>query len=356
MKKVIIGLLFLTICTAGCLPKNTVKLEYKCKQGEVLKHRIVLSNTFVLDVNLPAILVGVPAPVTPPIGTGTVTSSIGSTTIQPVSSLRYEISTHLELLCIKNIKNVTPDGIITIEERFEPLSEEILINKESTLLEGCSISDVLRDKVVTLKITVDGSILSTEGTDELLRDIYDRTSSLSMDATSRLMIGDALRHEMEQIIQQSITMFPGEKLTKGDIWKRQIIASLPVIGVKSTVTHTNSFEGFEAVNGYDCAKLAGSITSTISDEKPELSDLIGEMFADKITQQGFSTEMHVGGAEAGNTLTYFAHKEGKMIKEQIIKEGFINVTAPVMDGSSTMGEIKVKMTTNTKYIAEKYKE
>ncbi len=102
--------------------------------------------------------------------------------------------------------------------------------------------------------------------------------------------------------------------------------------------------------------MTGSITATISDEKPELSNLIGEMFANKITQQGFSTEMHVGGAETGNTLTYFAHKEGLMIKEQIIKEGFINISAPVMAGSSTLGEIKVKMTTDTKYVAEKYKE
>jgi len=354
VKKVIIGLLFLTICTAGCLSKNTVKLEYKCKQGEVLKHRIVLSNTFVLDVNLPDILVGVPTP--PPIETGTASPSMGSTISQPVSRLRHEISTRLELLCIKSVQSITPDGIITIEERFEPLSEEILINKESTLLEGCSISDVLRDKVITLKITGDGSILSTEGADELLKDIHNRTSSLSMDATFRLRIGDALRYEIEQLIQQSITMFPEEKLTKGDTWKRPIIVALPIIGIKSTVTHTNSFEGFSTANGYDCAKLTGSITATISDEKPKLSNLIGEMFAEKIAQQGFSTELHVGGAKTGNILTYFAHKEGKIIKEQITEEGFINITAPVMFGSSTMGEIKIKMTSNTKYIAGKYKE
>ncbi|MFH1859808.1 MAG: DUF6263 family protein [bacterium] len=360
MKKVIMGLLFLTIFVTGCMPKNTVKLEYRYNQGEVLKQKITLINTFVLDVNLPTILSN--APVAPSTKTVTVSPSEGTMTTQeaapmpPALNKRYEISTRLELLCIKSVKSITPDGIITLEERFEPLSEEILINKESTLLEGCSVSDILRGKTLILRVTTNGSILSTEGTDELLEDVYRRTSLLGMDEASRSRIGDVLRYEIEQLIQQSISMFPGEKLTKGDTWKRQTISSLPIMGIKTTITQTNMFEGFEIIKGSDCAKITGSITSTISNEKPELSALIGGELANKITQQGLTVEMMVNGAERGTTMTCFAHKEGKIMKNQILKEGFVNVTAPLMMGSVTSGAIEVKMTTNSKYIVEKYKE
>lgn len=358
MKKIAIGLLFLTIFATGCMLKNTVKLDYKYNQGEVLKHKITMINTFVLDVNLPDILSS--APLTPLTETTTIPPSEGTTTTQKPAPLstelnkRYEIDTHLELLCIKIVKDITPDGIITIEERFEPLSEEILINKESTLLEGCSVSDILRDKTLILKITTSGSVLSTEGSDKLLEDIYNRTSLLGIDETSRSRIRDMLRYEIEQIIQQGIIMFPEEKLIKGDTWKRQTISCLPIIGIKSTVTHTNMFNGFETVSGSDCAKITGSITSTLSDEKPELSALIGGGLTDKVTQQGLTTEMRVSGAERGTILIYFAHKKGQMIKNQILKEGFINVTAPLMIGTATSGTIEVKMSTNNKYIVEKY--
>jgi hypothetical protein len=341
------------------MPKNTVKLEYKYNQGEVLKHKITLINAFVLNVNLPAILSN--ASSTPSTETATVTHSEGTTTTHEAAPLptglnkKYEIDTRLELLCIKNIKNIAPDGIITLEERFEPLSEEILINKESTLLEGCSVSDILRDRILTLRITTSGSILSTEGLDELLKDVYNRTSLLGIDAISRSRIGDVLRYEIEQLIQQSIPMFPGEKLTKGDTWKRQAIGSLPIIGIKSTVTHTDMFNGFETISESDCAKITGSITSTISNEKPELSALIGGL-ADKVTQQVLISEMSVNGAERGTIMIYFAHKKGQMIKNQILKEGFVNITVPLMIGSVTSGTIEAKMTTNTKYIVEKYKD
>ncbi len=354
MKKVIIGLLFLTIFATGCMQKNTVKLEYKYNPGEVLKHKITLINDFVLDVHFPSNI-----PSAMPISsteTTTVSTPEGTATTQETAPLpsglnkRHEINTRLELLCIKNIKNVAPDGIITIEERFEPLSEEILINKESTLLEGCSVSDILRDKTLILRITTSGSVLSTEGLDELLKDVYNRISLLGMDTASRSRIGDVLRYEVEQIIQQSISMFPGGKLTKGDTWKRESIGSLPIIGIKSTVTHTDMFNGFETVHESDCAKITGSITSTLSNEKPELSTLIGEM-ANKVTEQSV---ISVNGAERGTTLIHFEHKKGQMLKNQILKEGFVNVTVPLMMGTVTSGTIEIKMTTKTKYIIEKY--
>ena len=356
LKKVIIGLLTLTILGTGCMSKNTVKLEYKYAQGEVLKHKICMINTFILDLNLPNIIADVPS--TPLTATGTASLSVGSaTTPEPaplplVSNKRYEITTRLELVCVKSVKNITPDGVVTLEQKFEPLSEEILINKESTLLEGCSVSDILRNKILILKVTTDGSILSTEGTNELLEDVYKRTSLLGMDESSRSRIGDALRYEIEQLIQQSISMFPKEKLTKGDTWKRQTISSLPIISIKSTITQTNMFEGFEIVNGSDCAKITGSITSILSNEKPKLSDLIGEELANKIIQQGLTADMTVNGADRGTTLTCFTRKDGQIMKNQILKEGFVNVTAPLMIGSVTSGEIGVKMTTNSKYIVE----
>ncbi len=335
------------------MPKNTVKLEYKYNQGEVLKHKLTLINDFILDVNLPATLSNTP-PI-PSTETTAISSSEGTASTQEAASLpaglnkKYEINTRLELLCIKSIKNITPDGLITIEERFEPLSEEILINKESTLLEGCSISDILRNKILTLRITTSGSVLNTDGLDELLKDVYKRADLLGMEAVSRSRIGDVLRYEIEQIIQQSISMFPEEKLTKGDTWKREAIGSLPIISIKSTVTHTDMFNGFESINESDCAKITGSITSTLSNEKPELSALIGGL-ANKVKQD----ELSVNGAERGTTLIYFAHKKGQLIKNQILKEGFVNVTAPLMMGTVTSGTIGIKMTTNTKYIMERY--
>ncbi len=354
MKKVIIGLLFLTVFAIGCMSKNTVKLEYKYSQGEVLTHKITLNNDFVLNNNLPDILsfntLPIPSTETTEVSSGTATTHEAAPQSTGLNK-RYEINTRLELLCIKTIKNITSDGIITIEERFEPLSEEILINKESTLLEGCSISDILRNRILTLRITTNGSVLSTDGLDELLKDIYKRADLLGMEAVSRSRIGDVLRYEIEQIIQQSISMFPEEKLTKKDTWKRQTIGSLPIIGIKSTVTHTDMFNGFESVNESDCAKITGSITSTISNEKPELSALIGEL-ANKVKQD----ELHVNGSERGTTLIYFAHKKGQLIKNQILKEGFVNITAPLMTetGTGTSGTIEIKMTTNTKYIMERY--
>jgi hypothetical protein len=325
---------------SGCFQKSTVRLEYKYEVGDILKHNICVNNTYNLDIYLPDTIL---------------TNISGISTEKNIiheNKKNYTVSTYLEVLCTKRIKDVRYNHIIVIEEIFEPLKEEILINKESIILEGCSFSEILKDKILTLEITKDGSIKEINGIKEILNKIYEVTNLLNLDCIARARIRDIFKQGIDQIIQQSILMFPDEEVKKGDIWQREAIVILPIIRVKSTITHRNILKEFEVVDNYECVKLVGSITCAISEDKHlRLSELIGDDIVNKLLQLDIHTDMDVYGGGNGSTITYFAHVKGRMVRTDISQERFVRVTGTLTkDGKAiSKDNIVARLTMNTRY-------
>jgi hypothetical protein len=108
---------------------------------------------------------------------------------------------------------------------------------------------------------------------------------------------------------------PGKPLKVGDSWPSSFAIEEKVgpADMKLDFQLVNTFEGFETVDGLECARIRANVTGTISGTG---------------SQQGL--EMIFGGTHQGTDVWYFAVKEGFFVKStsDLTTDATISISGP----------------------------
>lgn len=185
-----------TIMITGC--KNTIKLAYKSKKGEILRYKMTAKTNTLSTV-----------------GAAKVSTNVDFTTKFKQETL-----------------DVKKNGDITTQITYE-LAKIKIGNKEQ---EG-----PIANKSFTITYTKEGKILKTEGLEDILQ-------------------GQSTEQELNKLFQEVQNEFPKKELNEGDTWKTNKKIKLPNLG-EMNVSIDYKFLGFQDGDGTKKIRISTNLKS-----------------------------------------------------------------------------------------------
>jgi len=149
-----------------------------------------------------------------------------------------------------------------------------------------------------------------------------------IDSTMMISMGQAGNRSIKDLFRNPLQDLPDHPVKIGDSWTDKDSLTTPQGGLDITIITNNTltFEGFEQVEGFECAKISVKGTGTI--------DGSGQ-------QMGMDVALE-GDLEIGGTL-FFAYKKGLFVKTETetftemtaALSGQMNMTIPITQESKT---------------------
>jgi hypothetical protein len=261
----------------------------------------------------------------------------------------------------KKTKKSLPKGTIKLEYKYpsdkvvkyfddSKVNEVMDVNGQSMQVNvssvfGCSIKTTgKQDGNIKLEIRMDTmaqNIDTPQGTSGgTIKEIQGKTFNMILSPTGK----EVDVSEAEKIIfnvegsgqsnasQSFLSFFPDlpkDPVKPGDTWISidSVTSKTPIASMKMQVKSENKYEGIEKIDGTECAKISSAISGTR-----------------EMTAQTQGMDVYTSGPFTGNTVLFFAVKEGYFIRQIVTTKmtGTIEISGPqnmsfpvVMDMTST---------------------
>lgn len=282
MKKGIILGILLTVFICSCIPqKKSIRLQYKYKEGEVLKYKITtISN-----------------------GTITPTNSLSQdASISPIG-----IKTNTRCIFTQKVIGIEPGELANIEINYDLCDMEIKMDEASipTIFfkkQENPFFKLMEGKKINIKVGRDGSLIEIKGIEEIFDQILTQIPN-EMPEEFINKFKEECERSIIRLIEENYQRLPLEEMRIGDMWIRELDYNIPFGGTmrgKSTYT----IEEFKQIKGLKCAKIDIDTTMNFGKNNPELFDIS-------------NLDIELKGVAKGNGKILFAYEEGKLLNTDL---------------------------------------
>lgn len=230
----------------------------------------------------------------------TVYDIVGSTTVPGKGVVPMNM--HMETIIAQKVTEVESNDTVVIETTYESATVKA---------DGKEIPFPYEDKSFTIVMTKQGKILEVRGLE-------------------KLSLGAINENDYKKMMQELQPEFPDKELRIGDTWSIEKKIELPQGFLE--ITASSVLGDFKNIEGFRCAIINTefSIPLTMQEEK-----------------QGIKIKM--SGEEEGTGTTYFAVKEGKLVKAEVDISAHFTTSITPPPGSNlspeqSEGDMDAKMT------------
>jgi len=205
-------------------------------------------------------------------------------------------------------------------QKGEELEYRSTVHSEQTITEGNETASQMSD--LTMLMVQEAKEINPDGSMQVEVTIKEGKGRIGNEEVELPNVGQTIAMRMlknGEITHSSVDMpfsqppFPGKPVKKGDIWTEQSKVRIPDRPQPIILTYEYTLSGFKEVDGYDCAE----ILVKCKDSKVKLDEGVEQTISARGT-------------------TYFAHKQGRLVRSQVE-----TVTSITKDDIKVDNKIKV---------------